>query len=720
MKAACLGLILGLLPAGLPAAAADLKLPEPPRQHTRWQPPAGMATNLLSAIETLFAQGFPDPRGCEYRTVEVQVCGVWEPEATNVTTRGWVLPAGFLNHDRFAICWNGLIYPVKTVGDLCDLHADATNDAPQRIMRGGWMLDSSAGEPDTVTFASTLTTRIPLLIRMGDAETALKKWLATPPQSRFVYLRHGGYSIPADARDPYLELAGDWAWAMYDRTLAAHLRGDESLALASARQLAALQPKIEAECARRGFPRQSYYDPAHRGQIHPYLEFLESFPPLLADLERRAREDPQAHAACGHWQDITNQSDRVQQLVRDLDQVSQLQVESPGYGGLADNPVVTALVSEGDAAVEPLLDCLEHDQRLTRTISLTQYFSRERQVVPVRRIAETALQQILHASFNGNIPVLRAYWNQYKGLKLEDRWYAILQDDAARSHWVEAADCIVQPANDSADHTCFRGETLRGKTSPTVTELLGRDALAVPTDTGSHYDPAAAGQLALDLAAWDLPAALPVAQKLSHRLCTIMKYAGGSQGALLARLTQVRAQAGDAHAFDDYAAWLLTTSPADRDFPLAESLYPFRQYPTNQVLLATAETLLGSTNSAWGRLPWRNGYDDSTVDAGLTVLPAYRHLLARELERTNVCGVFRVNAARQIYYNYTNNAQVHMGNYTLPEEQQPAENAVAEMRWCDWIAMCLFCQNHLPAFNPFAPVAARNEVIRQARFELLH
>ena len=60
------------------------------------------------------------------------------------------------------------------------------------------------------------------------------------------------------------------------------------------------------------------------------------------------------------------------------------------------------------------------------------------------------------------------------------------------------------------------------------------------------------------------------------------------RGALLARLTQVRAQAGDAHAFDDYAAWLLTTSPADRDFPLAESLLPCRQYPANQVLLATA------------------------------------------------------------------------------------------------------------------------------------
>jgi hypothetical protein len=88
------------------AQSQSLHFPTPPQQSAPWNAPGNVPTNLLSAVTTLFAQGFPDPRGCEYRHVTVEVDSVWgEPRliraATNqetatspsrASTRGWVLP----------------------------------------------------------------------------------------------------------------------------------------------------------------------------------------------------------------------------------------------------------------------------------------------------------------------------------------------------------------------------------------------------------------------------------------------------------------------------------------------------------------------------------------------------------------------------------------------------------------------------------------------------
>jgi hypothetical protein len=73
--------------------APILRLPEPPRQHAAWRADTTVPANLLSAVETLFEQGFPDPRGCEYREIEVEVSGVWSSKSALVKTRGWVLPS---------------------------------------------------------------------------------------------------------------------------------------------------------------------------------------------------------------------------------------------------------------------------------------------------------------------------------------------------------------------------------------------------------------------------------------------------------------------------------------------------------------------------------------------------------------------------------------------------------------------------------------------------
>ena len=55
--------------------------------------------------------------------------------------------------------------------------------------------------------------------------------------------------------------------------------------LASARALAAVRAPLEAECSRRGFPRQDEYE--RFGVKPPYLGFLAPLDALLRDQERR-------------------------------------------------------------------------------------------------------------------------------------------------------------------------------------------------------------------------------------------------------------------------------------------------------------------------------------------------------------------------------------------------------------------------------------------------
>src|SRR5450759_3626544 len=122
----CLVLVLLPLCHSL-GGQSGLQLPEPPQQHKAWHADAGIPTNILSAVETLFKQGFPDPRGCEYREIEVEVSGMWNSKSSLVKTRGWVLPAKSRESNRFAICWNGLIYPVTKISAPADLHSEITD-----------------------------------------------------------------------------------------------------------------------------------------------------------------------------------------------------------------------------------------------------------------------------------------------------------------------------------------------------------------------------------------------------------------------------------------------------------------------------------------------------------------------------------------------------------------------------------------------------------------
>jgi len=105
-----------------PLVRDDRYLPEPPRQQDEWAPPECELPDVwLRAARILFRQGFADPRGCEYRAITVPLGKTATAEAVNFETHGWLMPPVKGDKRRFAVCWNGLVYPVLTVGQRADL-----------------------------------------------------------------------------------------------------------------------------------------------------------------------------------------------------------------------------------------------------------------------------------------------------------------------------------------------------------------------------------------------------------------------------------------------------------------------------------------------------------------------------------------------------------------------------------------------------------------------
>jgi hypothetical protein len=96
-------------------------IPEPPSQGQPWTAPeTKLPKFLVTATAMLFEQGVADSRACEYRMVEIGAGSV-------VKVRGFVLPERADAPGRFAVCWDGQVYPAVSVGDPVDLGKDMSD-----------------------------------------------------------------------------------------------------------------------------------------------------------------------------------------------------------------------------------------------------------------------------------------------------------------------------------------------------------------------------------------------------------------------------------------------------------------------------------------------------------------------------------------------------------------------------------------------------------------
>jgi hypothetical protein len=627
-------------------------IPEPPGLRAPWTPPqTGLPEVFVTATSVLFAQGLSNPLGGEYREVEIVLGSVWGG-AGKAKVHAWVLPARAGERQRFAVCWNGLVTPLVSVGEKADLRLDVSEMVKaDALMRAKWnetrpnwpfyRLRHAWSEGYTASHKTLLPLKAGLLLRLGEVDLAEQVWNAWA-LGMDEKVNDGSVHL----RDPYVMLATDWAYALFDRAVCAHMRGDDKLALLSARALAHMREAVSAELEKRSalWP-QAYRTPEY---VKGYLAFLEPLPLLLADQERRAREGKQNRTARRTAQGAaggdTKQS--VEALIADLELVAARQWGQPGGVSLTEDATVRALIAHGEEAVAPLVKVLEADERLTRSVSFHRDFFHNRHLIGVHEAAYAALVAILKTSaafkrdadfqamreggLNNRRAVaarIRSYLERYGGLPLEERWYRTLADDSASTEeWMQAAANIVSvfnydgvppawafvdapvPAARAARNTRLRGESLRDKDSPSVAELFIRRMreLAARRDDQWHITVQGAANLALALLAWDGREHLAEAREFQKNLRELYEAADrkdennrGYLRSLLVSLYLKRCEAGDPASFDEYAAWVGAMRPVDAGENVVTLLRPVWRFQNNPVMRALAQRLFGSDGSPW-------------------------------------------------------------------------------------------------------------------------
>ncbi len=182
ISACCLAIVLctaaGLAQDSRPSPLfTGAALPVPPQQLLPWTPPATtLPPALIDATQMLFAQGLADPRGCEYREIDVGTGNCWRGDGGVQRVHGWVLPQQGEATQRFAICWNGLVYPVVTLGPQADINLDFKELAGQHNGANRVIPEGVA-----ISVQSPLPIKACLLLRLGEEGLARHIWTDGKP-----------------------------------------------------------------------------------------------------------------------------------------------------------------------------------------------------------------------------------------------------------------------------------------------------------------------------------------------------------------------------------------------------------------------------------------------------------------------------------------------------------------------------------------------------------
>ena len=557
------------------------------------------------------AQWLCRSRGCDYREVELTCGSSLQGGNFLVATHAWVIPLGPNEKaaaQRFAVTWDGLVYPVVTVGKPANLKTDvetlidvsekATNFKPNtfgsnyRIQE----FDDRCGldppgtmrawtEEELVSTNSLLAIKTCLLMRLG--ETVLAE------RVRDAWMHRDGRVV---GNDPYFVFTIEWTWALFDRAVGAHNRGDDTIVVNTAKTLVDFQRTVPGEAVRRQYNRP------------PAILLRDPPAVLMQDSQRRLKAGAVRRVLDVGLGKFPGRSQRIAALIRDLEDVVVCTKEEPsnglsglmsrrfdyltagleegfGHGNpLKSSPIVLALVHEGQAAVEPLLECLVNDHRLTRIVGESPA-SQEgtlgiRDFVGVDLAAYAALCGILRADGFGPLTIdgyyhrcrnetgnerseayddptlerrravaaeIRRRFQKIKGQCPEEGWRAALADpEVGRANWLRAAKAIVEPvippelADKDIDETDIpaadepelplAGEVLRGERNPSVTELLAQrsDEMArLEKSQQEWFGWPPVCDLTLCLGKWDTKATVPVAHRRIADLRAVVKATEG-------------------------------------------------------------------------------------------------------------------------------------------------------------------------------------------------
>lgn len=689
-------------------------LPTPPQQHTPWVHDNSV---LAKAAETLFKQGLADPRGLEYREIEIAVGNPWNGGGYPVKTHGWVLPEEE-NNTQFAVAWNGLVYPVISVGKIVNIRNDfnpiiaKTKDIS--------LQGTSTSEAISVNTTSPSPLKMVLLLRVGEKETADRLYKLIQP-------------VKSD--NLYFYLASDWSWFAFERAVCAHQRGDDRLALADAKMLTKIQPLIEAEAKQCGVKQITTFG----NRKLPYLPYLTQLPALLADCKRRIRDQnnpPKSKAG-------------IAKLIDDLQNVNEKQWGQPGGVAIFKAPQVQALAKRGEEVVEPLINTMEKDSRLTRSVSFGRDFHRFRYMITVSKAARSALSYLLHVEFR-KAEEFRNYWNKMGKLSLVERYYATLKDDKANpKQWLRATANIVQPT-DVECHGLYtittkrkpgqkiklRGESLRDSRSPSVAQLMAKrsdDIAAIRTDSSNDYFLyLMACKLASCLADWDKDKAIVTLKKRLSRIMSIGKKPNDNlafncsnpaykYGSIIVQMTLARAKCGDPSTYDEYASWIRKAKLKGVTFTSNELLKPLIKGYSRPSIKKAISFLFSDPKSPWSDVLAReNGFWFMNFwKSSLPSTAEFRKQALRALANKSNAGTMTFNP-KKIWKSrgqgHIKLKGINIGYMLLNEEIQiPPPDKKHTFRVCDIYAYFYFKYHKSPEFQLFWPESKRDAGVQSCQ-----
>ena len=764
----CLWLMLRIAAFAEDRGRFSGEIPDPPHQRDPWTPPASTLPKfLVNATTTLFEQGLADPRGNDYRTVEIVTGSVWGGDGGIVKRRGWVFADPNGSPTRFMVGWDGLIWPTVTVGDPADLAAEVarlvtgsqTRTANNRQRSRELVFDDPNGRVIEPGPSEANPVQVCLLLRLNRADLAESIWAALVRQTDAARTPSGAGRALRSYPYSYLTIANDLAWSHFERAAMAIKRGADNVVLHDARVLNRLQTGVETTARALGFPHP---DRGSRDKPSLYISFLNQLPILLADAERRATElkRPPIPPPGG-----PDPSARVAALIQDLDQIVVNQMGQPGGVSLGEAATVQALIAEGDAAVEPLIAALRHDDRLTRSVSFWRDFARGRTFLTTSDAAYAALSGILRtttfavASTSANLSNqgqasraevadrIETYWNRYKAFPLVERWYQTLANDQANpGSWSEAAGNILQPDNvqivpgstaftttvtterPPGDVPRVRGESLRVGHEPTVTSLLIRRIDSLLTGP----EPDAALTLVNRLLAWDPAAALPSVQAVWKRLRAAYAppphqndWQWSNQFAALAHLAAERIQLGDATAASEYAALIRPSEPEWFANEMIIAFEPLYRFPDDPILSATADWIFNDPASRWSGLFEPNRRFDfdkqwNLIASALIRSPGWRRALERFLSDSTEYATARLTRNDPPSDGYQLNIKAKWGmrsghGLSRVDDRAPGPDVEIIVRVADQVASKLAGLDGAPGFTLYWPHADRAAAIESLR-----
>jgi hypothetical protein len=727
--------------------------PVPPAQSQPWRAPANLPADLATAVELLFQSGLADPRGCEYREIEVAAGDVWKPSPVIVKTHGWIFRPRAGAQTNFAIGWNGLVYRPISIGTS----ANPLDDAEK-------MIDALAGHG--------LENQ-----NWVDEEYALSTQWLTPVKAAMI-LRFGPPELSArcarllGTSDPFLLLATDRLWVAYDRGICAHMLGDDDVAYSLFQAVNSAKQSFESIARSRGLsteqsPEGDLRKRETRTPLDSYFPFLDSLPVVLRDQKRRhQRQKPLPDPAS-----VTNKTERIAALIDQLENI-------PGQDGydLLKSPTVQALIREGWDAAPPLIQCFEQDNRLTRIVPVSHggsgpWQSRaERTIVEVREPAYVALENILETSefappysrnqtpaekaeaYRRAADAMRQYWKKYRGLPREERLLSILKDD--HGNWLQAASILVQPTNQAVqllreysfwsavvwqlplsldDRPPMYGESLRSRTNPSVTDLLVRRIRDLSPSTSENGDDAAnlneACNLAFCLARWDRQAATNQAailcalsfRKLSPTNSSSLSSHMTLSGQLPA-LVDLRAKAGDSNALREYASWLVIMNPQQYSWQATQILQPLAEFADDPAWNPVWKTIFEDENSSWNRLLWTfsrretndwssHGFNVEEFFATPVInRPEFRSFVIRLLHETSPGG--KIMGDKGGYWLHQDLSTNRRFGYTLETPYPDDDLNGISFRTCDFYAWLI--SNRIvgaPEFQLYWPEARKDAAL---------